>query len=407
MRRVLPFVLVVLLTIGVAPVGVAAPTQRWVREIGSSLRSVAIARDGSVYAVGERPSSITRRAILVKLTPQGEVRWTRSWLPDVEASTHGVAVDVMPDGRIVWVGRVQGQCEGGGWFLEIRGPAGKLLARYVTPGWQCSIAESIRDVAVTDGMIVVAGYSHGCCGDIFQDGWVRAFDGRARPRWRAPFEPPAPTPRAWFDRATGVAIGRQGTVYASGWAATQAVQPGVTPASVAGTVMLQKLTGTGRVLWSRRASVSMPSLDGDARVASRKNRVMVTAPVRGLGAAWSLGGRASDGWLGRFTPTGRFLWGRSWDTARPNAAEPADLSIDRNLVTWVTGTRRDAEDTSLRVLLVSFGGTGALRSSQQMSAAGRWMFGTGVAARNSTRVYVTGASGTRSEMRVGLIWRMG
>lgn len=409
MRRALPLVLTLVLMSGVAPPGQAAPGRpqmAWVREVGAVMRSVATTADGSIVAVGERATSITRKAILVKMTSAGQVEWRRSWLPNVEASTHGMAVDVMPNGRIVWVGRVQGQCEGAGWFLEILGPGGALLHRYVTPGWQCSIAQSIRDVAVTDGLIVVAGFDHGCCGDTWQDGWIRAFDGKARPMWRAPFEPPAPTPASWFDRATGVAIGRQHTVYAAGWASNRYAPPG-DEAATRGTPLLQKMSEHGRVLWSRRANVSVPSLDTNVALAVRGDRVMVAASVRGRGAGWYLGEeRGSDGWLGRFTPTGRFIWSRSWDTASPNAAEPGDVAIDASSVTWVVGTRRDEEDHSTNPFLRRVAKDGTLVSDQMLSDATRYMRGTGVAVRSGARGYVTGWFGRNAfESLRGTVYR--
>jgi len=149
------------------------------------------------------------------------------------------------------------------------------------------------------------------------------------------------------------------------------------------------------VLWSRRANVSVPSLDTNVALAVRGDRVMVAASVRGRGAGWYLGDeRGSDGWLGRFTPTGRLVWSRSWDTLSPNAAEPADVAIDASLVTWVVGTRRDEEDHSTNPFVRRVARDGRLVSQQMLSDTTRFMHGTGVAVRSGTRGYVTGWYGT-------------
>ena len=52
---------------------------------------------------------------------------------------------------------------------------------------------------------MVSGFSHGCCGDQFHDGWITAFSPNLVRRFRANTEPPS-TPLGWFDTAWGVDI---------------------------------------------------------------------------------------------------------------------------------------------------------------------------------------------------------
>jgi hypothetical protein len=379
----------------------AAIHPSWHLKDGIRLMAVATAPDGSVYIVGDRRSSITAKAFVTKLSDDGTKLWTRSWLPNVDASTNAMAVDVMPNGNVAWTGNVQQQCEGNGWFVQINRPNGTLVRRYVTPGWQCSIAENVTDIAAGADRIVVTGFVHGCCGDPKQNGWVEALDTTAHPTWRTNVEPPS-TPRRWFDRATGVSMGALGNMYVSGWGATKAI--GETTRS-AGTMVLWKLTSGGGVLWAHRVSgVPMPSMDSPVSVSVRGDAVMVAAGVRGFGVRWHLGEAPTDGWLGRFTTGGSLVWSRTFDADSPHAAEPTGVAIDASGATWVVGSRRTVKNKGLDVLVRRYASGGGLLGGSSLNAATRFMHGTGVAARLGGGAFVTGWNGEESA-RHGHLWR--
>ncbi|GIU97678.1 MAG: hypothetical protein KatS3mg013_1481 [Actinomycetota bacterium] len=388
------------------PAIAVVPSVTWVRTAGIVLRSVVVARDGAVYVVGDRRSSITRKGFVAKFSPDGDLKWRRSFLPSVQASTTGVAVDLLPDGRIVWVGAVQGQCEGGGWFVEVRGPTGRLRHRFVTPGWRCSIAQQVTDVAGGPDGIVVTGFDHGCCGDASSDGWVRAFDRLARPRWRVNVEPPPPTPRGWWDRATGVAIARGGDAFVAGWAAAEPVRPGEEAPFVRGSAILARLGEGGALRWVRRIDEApMRGQDAVVQIAVGGGVVAVTAAVDGSGVAWRLGGRASSGWLGRFGLGGALAWSRRWDAIRPKAAEPAGVVIDGARRIWVVGTRRDLADRGLDLALRRFTAAGSPIDQVRLEGA-RWVRGTGIAAQGAS-AFVTGYLGRSPwEANGGRLWRL-
>jgi hypothetical protein len=406
-RILLSTLLSSLLLIGLlAPSASAALRPVWRRSVGTTLRSVAVAPDGFLYATGDKPRAATRTAVLVKFSPRGRRLWSRTWLPAKWASTHGISVDVAPDGTIVLLGTVWGTCEGGGWFLRRYAAGGRLLSRYTTPGWQCGLAETVYDVAAGSNLIAVAGMDHGCCGDPTQDGWVRGFDREGRPIWETDFEPPA-TPHDWFDRATGVAIGGLGNVFVSGWAASERVRPGDGSPATRGTILIGKLTSGGGMLWTRRVrGVGMPGDETTAAVSVRSDRMMVSAPVMGLGAAWFRGGRASTGWLGRFTTGGELVWQRTWDATRPRAAEPEQVAVDASLVTWVVGSRRDLSDKGIDLFVRRYSPSGRLLSNVSMDGAARYLFGTGVAPAGRDG-FVTGYVGDRyANGEAGRLWRL-
>jgi hypothetical protein len=201
-RRRLLTALAVSALLGAAFPSIAgAVSLTWSVHAYQDANDVAAAPGGGVYVVGGRDTSITRKAFVARYTPGSTRAWTRSWLPNVDSSTNGVAVAVGGDGRVYVLGSVQQQCEGGGWFVRAYSPSGDLLDKYVTPGWQCSLLEHPTDLAVDGNLVVVTGFTHGCCADQTRDGWAQALSRSLSPRWRTDVEPPA-TPASWFDTAS-------------------------------------------------------------------------------------------------------------------------------------------------------------------------------------------------------------
>jgi hypothetical protein len=400
-RRSLALVLCSALLLVPAIPGAAAVHVGWRVKVGIRLTAVTTAPGGSVYVVGDERSAITAKAFLAKYTDDGAEVWRRAWLPNVDASTNAVAVDLMPNGNVVWVGNVQQQCEGNGWFVQINRANGSLVRRYVTPGWQCSIAQNVTDVAAGADQIVVSGYTHGCCGNPSRNGWVEALDTTAHPTWRTNVEPPA-TPTAWFDRATGVAMGAFGNLYVAGWGATKSI---CETCRSAGTPILWKLTSGGGVLWGHRVKVAMPSLDAPVAIAVRGSAVMLAAGVHGFDARWHLGSSPpTDGWVGRFTTGGSLVWSRLFDRDNPHAALPTSVAIDATGATWVAGTRRTVGNKGLDVFVRRYAGGGGILGKASISPGSRFLHGTGVAARFGGGAFVTGWAG-EDLAKSGRLWR--
>ena len=374
----------------------------WHVDRGIRLKEVAAAPKGPIYIVGDRRTSITVAAFVTKVSATGRALWSRSWLPDPHASTNAVAVDLMPNGNVVCTGVVQGQCEGNGWFVQVNRPNGTLVHRYVTPGWPCSIAESVTDVTATAGQIVVTGFKHGCCADLYQDGFVQALDPTAHPTWRTNVEPPAPTPHAWFDAATGISMGAFGNMFVAGWGATKPILHETS--QIAGTPVLWKLTSGGAVLWSHRVGVSMPSLEAPVTVAARGNAVMVTAGIHGSSVRWGAF-PPTDAWLGRFTTGGSLVWSRQWDKKNPHAAEPMNIAIDGSGATWMVGTRPTVANKGLDLFVRRFGPGGVRLGMVSLDGASRFLNGTGVATRFGAGGYVTGWFG-KDQWKGGRVWRL-
>jgi hypothetical protein len=374
----------------------------WLTEVGASANDVAVGPDGSVYVVGHvpAPDPALWLAQITKLTPQGDVVWRRRFTPAERVGTWGVAVDVAPDGRVAWVGTTQRyNCEGGGWFLEIRGPAGGLIDRRVGREWRCTgTPQSATDVAIDDARAVVTGFRYGCCGSTLEDGWVRAFAPNGAKRWTVNLEPPAPTPMSWYDNARSVALGPN-RIFVGGWAATSAP---VFEQQPVGTMLLASLTPTGRVEWTKRVA----SVNGEGIVGVHDGALIVTARDEGRGMEWRYGQRASNGWLGRFTAAGDLVWHRAWDAARPAAADPDALAVGQ-LGIYVVGTRRDTVDMGYDAFVRWYSPGGTLLQARSMDAGERYLAGSGVAVRYAS-VYVSGFVGKTTPFgsEAGLLWRL-
>ena len=372
---------------------------------------------GAIYVAGSRLNgTFETKALLAKLTPAGDVVWTRTWLPSNKVShatsfpfwsTRATAVTVADDGTIYVTGFVEKtNCEGGGWFIRKYGPSGKLLhafGRYQkTKLAQCTLRPQFTSgIAAHGHLVVVAGQDFGCCDDPATDGWVRAFNARLRPRWKAQFEPPAPTPRTWFDTADGVAIGSGGNVFAGGWASSEPPATGFATFTGIGAVVLEKLSSTGGLLWTRTTGATMFADSGLVAVAARGDRVMVSAPVDGSGVVWGSTKR-TRAWLGRFTSDGPLVWTRTWGLRKTTAAEPTDVGVDASGSTWVVGTKRDPSDHGLDLFVRRFGPGGSPQGARSFDGGVTRLRGGGIAPRGSA-AFVTGSATAPSS---GRVWRI-
>jgi hypothetical protein len=372
----------------------------WHIDRGIRLQAVATGPNGAFYVVGDRSIAATVAAFVMKVSAAGNPIWMRTWLPNPDASTNAVSVAVLEGGNVAWTGNVQQQCEGNGWFVQVNRPDGSLVRRYVTPGWQCSIAETVTDITTTPGRVIVTGFKHGCCADFFEDGWVEALDATAHPRWRTNVEPPAPTPHSFFDRTTGISVGSSGNLYIAGWGATRAMLHETS--LIRGTAVIWKLTSNGGVLWSHRVrGARMPSIEAPVAIATRGAAVMVTAGVRGADVGWRR--PPTDGWLGRFTTDGSLVWSRRWDRNDPRSAEPMSVAIEATGATWVVGTRRVVSDRGLGLFVRRYGSGGRLLDKRTVRGESKYLHGSGLATRPGG-AYVTGWFGNNVS-KGGRLWR--
>jgi hypothetical protein len=277
-----------------------------------------------------------------------------------------------------------------------------LRWKYVTPGWSgCTVAEAATGIDVRGHQVVVSGYSFGCCGDVFHDGWVQAFDRTLRPAWRADVEPPAPTPASWLDTATGVNYGDGGKIYVSGWAATSGAIAEGTPTP--GTPIIEKLSWTGKPVWSVRADVPMPSMFVPVSVDVKGKRVAVAAGIHGKGVAW--GTNPTTGWVASYAISGMQRWQRRFGGGRDAAAMPTGVAIDPHGHVWVASTVRDPGDRGTDVLIRTYRANGAVLDKARIDPSTRYL-ASGDLAKVAAGSVATGWVGDAYRFEGGRVWRM-
>jgi hypothetical protein len=399
-RSLLSLFVVGALVVGLAPAA-SALSPKWTAKGGRAFMDSAIGPDGSIYVAGVDRSSITAAATLRKFSPQGDLRWTRHWVSSPQDSANGVAVAVGNDGTVYLLGVARGTCEGEGWFVRAYTPGGNLRWKYLTPGFRCKIAEFPTDIAVRGNLVVVSGFSHGCCGDPFMDGWVTGFSRTLVRRWRANVEPPPPTPASYFDSADGVAISSGGAVFASGWAATNKITSETSPRH--GSPILVKISGNGARLWSKRAGVSMPTEFLPVSLGLRGKRVAIAAGVEGSNVSW--GSSPTTGWVGVYTLGGDFRWQDRFGGSRKDASAPTGVTVGGQGRVWVLGERRDASDRGIDGLLRWYNPKGSLHAKLRIDRQARYLSTGGIAAVGSGAV-ATGYLGQYYQFKGGLLWRL-
>ena len=401
MRRSLVCLLIVgTVVLGVVPAA-GAISVRWTGKGGRAFTDVARGPDGSLYVAGIDRRSITAAASLRKFEPNGDLRWKREWVPSTHDSANGLGVAVGGDGTVYLLGVVRAQCEGQGWFIRAYKPDGTLRWKYVTPGWQCAIAEFPTDIDVRKDLVVVSGFTHGCCGDQFHDGWVTAFSRKLDRRWRANVEPPAPTPSGWFDTAWGVGISGSGDVFASGWAATSKILNETSPTP--GTPIVVKVGPQGTRLWSKRAPVSMPTMFLPVPLGVSGRRVVVAAGVEGKDVSW--GSSPTTGWVASYAAGGALRWSHRFAGGREEASAPTGVSVDGRGRSWILGTRRDASDRGTDALVRWYNPNGSLRDKLRIDRNDRFLRTGGVAALG-TGAAATGWVGDQYRFKGGRLWRL-
>jgi hypothetical protein len=377
-----------------APPAAAAPTVDWKQMVGRGLNAVAVDATGDVVVTGfAQRTTGDAYLVLGKLDPTGAELWRRTYRPRGGVA-YGVDLAMGSDGSVFLAGFVgSNHLEGGGWLLRRYSTDGDLLWGRVTRHWRRGTAVGIDAIAVGADRVVVAGNDFSCCGDVANDGWVRAYDLDGKRLWTRRFE--APRPRGTNDAATAIAIGRSGGIYAAGWIAT-----GPEPNDTERTdheIIVQRLRPDGTVTWTK-VFFDHRVVDRDAArsIAVRGDEVVVAAES---GGSWTRS-RPTHAWLARMSPAGAVAWTRSWGTDRDRAAQPAAVSIDPGGTALVAGTRRDPTDKGTTAFLRAYSASGDLGWRRRFDEGSDRVAGTDVAA------FLGGAAVTGSTDSDGWVWHL-
>jgi hypothetical protein len=374
-KKILVVACALSMTLALAPSADAALQTSWRTGLAGGMNDVAVGPGGAIYVVGQGPAGAKpyERAhmTLSRVTPSGDVVWTRRWQPHPERPkaflTNGRAVAVSTSGIVYVAGTVQRfNCEGGGWFVRAYGPNGRFLSMTGTRrAWYCKAPgpQTITDVAVGSDLVVVAAAKTGCCGEgALVDGYVRGYTRTLKPMWRSDFEPPAPAKRSWFDVPDSVAIAANGAVYAAGWAATRFSTGESTPP---GAMLVEKYGHAGASLWTKRPGVPLRGTRG-VSLELLADRMVVGADLRGGGI-----------WLGALSLTASPLWHRAWGADTAIKAMIGAVAVDANGAIWVAGTRRDPNGGT-NPFVRRYNASGTLRGTLTIDEKPKRVYGNSV-----------------------------
>ena len=117
--------------------------------------------------------------------------------------------------------------------------------------------------------------------------------------------------------------------------------------------------------------------------------------------------RTPGGWLGRFDVGGVLMWSRRWGTQPTIDAEPAQVSVDASMRTWVVGTQKDPSDHGLVPFVRRYGPNGVLFGTTRLDEGIRWLHGYGVAPAGAGAVAVgTATDRDGGSLEGGHVWRI-
>ena len=366
----------------------------WRRDGARELRAVAVDDGGESYVTGYVRSGVRRLQTLfvAKFGPDGERRWVDTWRPgpDTQAVGNGIAVD--RDGRVYVTGALMTTDDAGpsGWFVRAYGPGGEDRWLRDQQGWRGQPRRSAgTGIGAGGGVIAVAVTTEGGSG--YHEGAIRAFSSDGDERWVNAFEVSG---YGTYDRATDVAVGGRGAVFAVG----EIDQKRITPDRpvVDQEIVVQRLDATnGGIRWILvMRDTNSRDADIATAVAVREDVLAVAARIDGGPVT---GPRSERGhlWVARISSADAGVrWERAWGEANRKAAEPAAITVGPGGTIRVAGTVRgggDGVDAFLRSYAPDGGPAGSIRFR-----SGRFLHATGVATSTSSgRVWLTAWRGTR------------
>jgi hypothetical protein len=390
----------------IPPTGALALDVGWRRDAGRELRGVAVDDGGESYVTGYVRSGARRLQTLfvAKFGADGERRWVDTWRPGPDTQAVGNAIAVDRDGRVYVTGAIMTADDTGpsGWFVRAYGPGGEDRWHRDQQGWRGQPRRSAGlGIDAGGNVVAVAVTTEGGSG--YHEGAIRAFSSDGSSRWANAFEVSG---YGTYDRATDVAVGGRGAVFAVG----EIDQKQITADRpvVDQEIVVQRLEASnGTIRWilvmrdtnSRDADVALAV---DVRedvlaVAARINGGPVTGPRSERGHMWVARISGSDA---------RVRWERAWGQANRKAAEPAGISVGPGGTIHVAGTVRgggNGVDAFLRSYTPDGGPAGALRLR-----SGRFLHASGVATSpTGGRVWLTAWRGTREGDRPdgGHLWQ--
>jgi uncharacterized delta-60 repeat protein len=252
---------------------------------------VAVAPDGSVYAVGSSHETGNTYDIWVrKYTPDGAVVWTRTY-DEGNYLQYGNGLAVSPDGSVYVVGITV--AVSGDIVILKYSPEGDLLWRRTYDG-AAADDDAAYDAAVAgDGSLYVTGAVWAVHN--YESLWLGKYSPDGVLLWKRTYPNPSRTP----SEGRGLALARNGDVYVAGevWAPQLGSD---------NNVLVCKYSPSGALLWTRRYAGPAHGWDMATDVAVRRDGSVFVVGMT------ELAGYRDRLWLRKYSPGGTPLWTKTF-----------------------------------------------------------------------------------------------
>jgi hypothetical protein len=339
--------------------GDTAWVRTWGTPEADYVTSLAVDGDGNAIAAGytggdlSSPSAGKADAFVTSLSPDGTVRWTAQWGTRGADYVNGIAVAA--DGSLFAAGHTEGDLSGTNRGTPLADAFVTKLDRQGQLLWSRQWGTAAQDVAtsiapLSDGGVIVAGYTAGALlPGTPNAGYDDAFVSRIAPDgellWSKQWGSAA------LEEAIAVAVNAEGEIFAAGftYGDLQGVNAGITDAFVT------KLARDGSLLWTRQWGTRMNDRISGVAV-DREGSVFAGGYSQGSWEAPEALVNVDDAFVTKVLSDGSLSWTERWGTPAYEAVSSVSLNATGQLFAggYTLGHRLDSSSSLGGAFVVKF-----------------------------------------------------